>query len=124
MTKKSQSSQGNSLPDHPLPDASDPNATELFFGNLPRSATVESLYALCAHYAPVRSVIVKAPRGEDNPSRGTIGFVALQTHEDALLVLRCLQDYSMNVKVRRCFPRRAAGCIWAGAAAGDRSLCR
>ena len=72
MAKKSQTSQGNSLPDHAAPDASDPNATELFFGNLPRSATVESLYTLCAHYAPVRSVVLKPPRGDDGASRGPI----------------------------------------------------
>ena len=92
MAKKSHTSQGNSLPDHAAPDASDPNATELFFGNLPRSATVESLYTLCAHYAPVRSVVLKPPRGDDGASRGP-----LRTHADALLVLQCLQDASMNV---------------------------
>ena len=97
MAKKSQTSQGNSLPDHAAPDASDPNATELFVGNLPRSATVESLYTLCAHYAPVRSVVLKPPRGDDGASRGPIGFVSLRTHADALLVLQCLQDASMNV---------------------------
>ena len=123
MAKKSHTSQGNSLPDHAAPDASDPNATELFFGNLPRSATVESLYTLCAHYAPVRSVVLKPPRGDDGASRGPIGFVSLRTHADALLVLQCLQDASMNVIVRHSVDCRAVGCIWAGARADIRPHC-
>ena len=84
---------------------------------------MESLYTLCAHYAPVRSVVLKPPRGDDGASRGPIGFVSLRTHADALLVLQCLQDASMNVAMWRLVDRRAVGCIWAGARADIRPHC-
>ena len=59
--------------------------------------TPATLETLGAHYAPVRSGVLKPPRGDDGASRGPIGFVSLRTHADALLVLQCLQDASMNV---------------------------
>ena len=101
--KKAQSSQQNSQPHHshssdvlPLGN-NDPNATEVFFGNLPHSITMESLYGLCAYYGSVRSVSVKYPRNEEGGSKGVIGFVSMCTHEDALCVIQCLQGYAMDV---------------------------
>ena len=100
--KKAQSSQqgaqshSHSADALPL-DNNDPKATEVFFGNLPHSITMESLYTLCAYYGSVRSVSVRYPRNEEGGSKGVIGFVSMRTHQDALCVMQCLQGYAMDV---------------------------
>ena len=72
--------------------------TSVFFWNLPHHITEEALYKLCAYYGHVRSVTIKYPKqGADSSSAGVLGFVGMNTHEEAKLVITCLTGYNLDV---------------------------
>lgn len=73
-----------------------PTNTTVFFGNLPPSFSVESLYKLCAYYGYVRSVSVKPPK-QNGDLVSSIGFVSMASHEEAERVIELLHNVRIDV---------------------------
>ena len=73
-----------------------PTNTTVFFGNLPPSFSVESLYKLCAYYGYVRSVSVKLPK-QNGDLMSSIGFMSMSSHEEAERVIELLHNVRIDV---------------------------
>ena len=83
---------------HTQEEEEDLSNTSVFFYNLPHHITEETLYKLCAYYGHVRSVTIKYPKqGVESSSAGVLGFVSMNTHEEAKLVITCLAGYNLDV---------------------------
>ena len=97
MGENSKSSQnahkpGEAALDHLGSSFEDSTNTNVYIGNLPHCVTEDSLFSLCAYYGYVKHVAIKY----GNPTN-IYGFVCMNSHHEAELLIDSLQNYMMDV---------------------------